>query len=110
MVFRIPYLALRAAGIACLVLVAAGAAPAEAQSNFIIYRAKFTCGFAGGNIPDSGSAASVLPVPYREVQPGNYSTVINILNARLSGQTSEVDIFIFVQGRPTASLPDLTPM
>jgi hypothetical protein len=108
MVSKVPRLALRAAGIVCLVLVAAGAVPAEAQSNFMVYRAKFTCGFAGGNIPDSGSAANVLPVPYREVQPGNYSTVINILNSRLNGQTSEVDIFIFVQGRPTASLPDLT--
>lgn len=96
------------AGFVCLISLALCAGPAEAQANFMVYRAKFASGFAPGNVPDSGSNANVLPVPYREVQPGNYSTVINVLNARLSGQASEVDVLIFAEGRPTSFLPELT--
>lgn len=101
-------LLLSCAGFVCLISLALSATPAEAQANFMVYRAKFACGFAPGNVPDSGSNANVLPVPYREVQPGNYSTAINVLNARLSGQASEVDVLVFAEGRPTGFLPEFT--
>lgn len=101
-------LPLHVLGIACLALSALSATPTEAQTH-MVYRTKFTCGFAPGNIPDSGSLGNVLPVPYREVQPGNYSTVINILNARFNGRDSLINgIDILVEGRPTASLPRFT--
>jgi hypothetical protein len=92
-------------GIVCVTLFTLSATSAEAQTNFVVYRAKFVCGFAPGNVPDSGSSASVLPAPYREVQPGSYSTVVNILNARLNGQASRLDGYVFVHGRATAFLP-----
>lgn len=108
MISKIPDLALRVFGIACLALFALSAMPSEAQTPMMVFRVKFTCGFAPGNIPDSGSFATVLPVPYREVQPGNYSTVINILNARFNGRDSQVGASILVQGRPVASLSAFT--
>jgi len=102
----------RTARIACLALLtllALGAAAARAQNgDVMVYRMKFTCGFAGGNIPDSGSQASVLPVPYREVQPGNYSTAINILNAQFSAHDASIVAQVFTEGRPTPNLPSFT--
>jgi hypothetical protein len=50
----------------------------------------------------------VLPVPYREVQPGNYSTVVNVLNARFTGQVSLVEVSFLVEGRISTGLPTLT--
>ena len=92
-------------GIVCLTLFTLSAIPAEAQTSFMVYRAKFVCGFAPGNVPDSGSLANVLPTPYREVQPGGYSTAINVLNSRLNGQPARLDGFVMVHGRSTAFLP-----
>jgi hypothetical protein len=94
--------------LALLALLAWGATAARAQTDFMVYHAKFTCGFAGGQIPDSGSQASVLPVPYREVQPGNYSTAINILNARFNGRDSFVNVAILTEGRPSTFIPSFT--
>ncbi len=108
MTSKVRALTLRVAAFSCLALFVLSAKPSEAQVEFMVYRAKFTCGFATGNIPDSGNSANVLPVPYREVQPGNYSTVINILNARFNGRESLVDGAVLVEGRPVASLSSFT--
>lgn len=98
----------RIAGLVVLTLLALGAGAARAQTDVMVYRMKFTCGFAGGNIPDSGSQASVLPVPYREVQPGNYSTAINLLNSRFGGFDASVSGQVFTKGRPSVVLTGFT--
>ncbi len=104
---RFPVFVLALAGLALLAL---SATPTQAQTELMVWRIKFTCGFAAGNIPDSGSNANVLPVPYREVQPGNYSTAINILNHRFLRQRDALvgNMQVFTQGRAAASIPSFT--
>ena len=65
--------------------------PAQAQSIdfFRLYPVKFVCGYEQGDIP---IASNDKPGKYEELKPGNYATVINILNATISEKT----VYIYV--------------
>ena len=72
-----------ALGFLLLGLVFALAGPAFAQPVAQVYPAKFVCGFERGDVPLL-SADTPFPHKYEELKPGNYATLINILNVDFS--------------------------
>jgi len=65
-----------------LLLLLVFALPLAAQSTATVYSGKFACGTVSGNLPN---ATDSTPPPaqtiYRDVEPGSYATVLNILHA-----------------------------
>lgn len=73
-------------------VVASVAEPAAAQ--LFSYPAKFVCGFELGDVRLL-SDTSPLQLEYEQLKPGNYATLINLLNNTLTDQT--VTAFLVTQ-------------
>lgn len=61
----------------------------------LVYPAKFVCGFATGNVPLMREE-DPFPAPYEDLKPGNYATVVNILN--LAIVSPQINVLASVEG------------
>jgi hypothetical protein len=86
---------------ALLALMAAG--PTAAQINTQVYAVKFLCGFSDGRVPKINDPTP-LPAPYLAVEPGNYGTVINIINLNFQGTSTSVSATVLTESSGQASL------
>ena len=95
-------------GLSVLALSLVCARPLAAQEipDSDVYAAKFTCGFVPGTLPTSTDPTPpAAQVVYRDVQPGAYSTVFNIVNLlkATGGTTTPFNLSIHVAGLGTTS-------
>ncbi len=93
----------RAAAMAAIAGTFLFAAAASAQTTATVYSGKFACGTVSGTLPNSTDATPpAAQVIYRDVQPGSYSTVMNIVHTPYTppdtSQLASMNLTILVEG------------
>ncbi len=68
-------------GLALALVLIVGVVPAFGQAVAQVYPVKFVCGYQIGDVPLLSDPSPLTPPkPYEELKPGNYATLINIIN------------------------------
>ena len=87
-----------------LLLLAATLAGETLLAQQPVFIVKFVCGFEQGNVPFLFNP-NPLPLPYEDLKPGNYATVINFFN--FGNQQENIVSLAFAEGLNTGLPPGL---
>lgn len=92
-----------------LILLAGLATEATAQPVAQVYPVKFVCGYETGDVPLL-SNPDPFPHKYEELKPGNYATLINVLNVDFTVQQLSFTPAVVIDGLGPIGFPVATTL